>query len=114
MGKQHQEFQARLRRLEGKHNDMSAGYSARVRSDGLIVVAPRQIRSRITPRAVVFFLCAFFLFKGFLMAALGFASYDARVADLSKGVAVERVGAFLMQAEPVSMLIGEKLRPYLH
>lgn len=115
--RQQQEFNARLRRLEEKHNAMSSGYAAHVGADGLIVVKPRKpgkIRSRVTPRAVVFLLCAIFLFKGFLMASLGFASYDARVAELSRGVAIERLGAVVMQAEPISMLIGRKLRPYVH
>ncbi|MDE4132716.1 hypothetical protein PXK00_06325 [Phaeobacter sp. QD34_3] len=117
MGKQHREFNARLRRLEDKHEAMSSGYSAHVGSDGLIMVKPRRSRasrSRVTPRAVVFLLCSVFLFKGFLMASLGFASYDARVAELSRGIAVERAGAFVMQAEPISVLIGQKLRPYVH
>lgn len=115
--RQQQEFNARLQRLEQKHTAMTQGYSAYVGTDGLIVVKPRKrdrSGARITPRSVVYLLCAVFLFKGILMATLGFASYDARVAELSKGIVVERFGATIMQAEPISMLIGEKLRPYLH
>ncbi len=117
MSKQHREFNARLQRLEGKHGAMTSGYSAHVGPDGLIVVEPRKPRKSrgwVTPRAVVYFLCSFFLFKGVVMAALGFASYEARLVELSQGVAIERAGAIVMRPEPISVYIGEKLRPYIH
>ena len=117
MSKQHREFSARLQRLEDKHSAMTPGYSAHVGPDGLIVVEPRKSkpsRGWITARAVVYLLCAFFLFKGFVIAALGFASYEARLAELSQGVAIERAGAIVMQPEPISVFIGQKLRPYIH
>ncbi|MEL0437145.1 hypothetical protein [Phycobacter sp. K97] len=117
MSKQHREFSARLRRLEDKHSAMTSGYSAHVGADGLIVVEPRKpVKARVwvTPRAVVYFLGFFFLFKGFVMAALGFASYEARLTELSQGIAIERAGAIVMQPEPISVFIGHKLRPYIH
>ncbi|MBE1296305.1 MAG: hypothetical protein GJ678_08700 [Rhodobacteraceae bacterium] len=117
MSKQHRDFHARLQRLEDKHSAMTSGYSAHVGADGLIVVEPRKpakSRGWMTPRAVVYFLCFFFIFKGVVMAALGFASYEARVAELSKGILIERAGAIVMQPEPISVFIGYKLRPYLH
>ena len=62
---------------------------------------------------MLFFAGAFLLFKGFLMAALGFGSYDERVVTLAQGSAVERAGAFIMQADPASVFIAQKIGPVL-
>ncbi|NSY39443.1 hypothetical protein [Leisingera sp. ANG59] len=107
------QFQSRLKHINRKHAAMSEGFSAQMRPDGLLVLQPRRVQSRISARTVLFFAAAFLLFKGFLIAALGSASYDERVARLSGGSAVERAGAFLMQAEPASMYIAQKIGPVL-
>jgi len=113
MGEQSNNFYARLERLEQKHEAMSRGYTARVRSDGLIVVSPRRLQSRISGRSVVLFVASVLLFKGFLMAALGFGSYDFRVDQLRAGSGLEKAGAFVMQRDPVSQFIAEKIGPVL-
>ncbi|WP_293573336.1 hypothetical protein [Phaeobacter sp.] len=114
MGEQSNSFYARLDRLERKHEAMaSRGYTARVRADGLVVVKPKRIQSRISGRSLILFVAAFFLFKGFLLATLGFGSYDFRVAQLREGTALERAGAFVMERDPVSQFIAEKIGPVL-
>mgnify|MGYP000214899790 CR=1 FL=1 len=113
MGEHRDQFQSRLKQINRKHEAMSGGYSAKLRPDGLLVVKPRRVQSRISGRSVLFFAAAFLLFKGFLMAALGFGSYDERVRTLAQGSGVERAGAFVMQADPVSVLIARKIGPVL-
>ena len=76
MSVQHQEFRGRVARLQSKHAGFSQGYAARVQSDGLILIEPRKIRSRISGKIFVLIIGAFLLFKAFLMAALG---YPARI-----------------------------------
>ncbi|MGR3762034.1 hypothetical protein ACUXV3_18200 [Roseobacteraceae bacterium NS-SX3] len=113
MSDQQYQFQSRLQRLHRKHAGMRRGYSAAIRPDGLIVVKPRRMQSRIPGRAVALFLAAFLLFKAVLMASLGFDGYALRVARLQHGTAVERAGALLMQADPVSEYLALQIRPVL-
>ena len=114
MSHQHAEFQERLRQLDRKHAKAAHGFRARMRSDGLIVVEPQKVvRSRISGKVFILFLVVGLMFKGFLVAALGYSSYDARVAQLAQGSFVERGGAFLMQRDPISTRIAEELRPIL-
>lgn len=114
MSDQYAEFQSRLRRLDRKTLNKGHGYTAKIRTDGLIVVEPRKVvRSRISLRSLLLFLAAGLLFKGFLMASLGFASYDQRVSQLAEGSFVERSGAFVMQSDPLSRKIAGQLLPLL-
>lgn len=110
---QHQEFQGRVAHLQKKHAGFSKGYAARVQSDGLIVIEPRKIRSRISGKVFVLIIGAFLLFKAFLMAALGFDSYDERVTKLANGSGVERMGAVIMQADPASVWVARHIGPIL-
>ncbi|MEW2912683.1 hypothetical protein [Leisingera sp. JC11] len=113
MGEHRDQFQSRLKHINRKHTAMSEGFSAKMRPDGLLVIQPRRVQSRISARTVVFFAAAFLLFKGFLMAALGFGSYDERVRALAEGSVIERAGAFVMQADPASVYVAQKIGPVL-
>jgi hypothetical protein len=110
---QHQEFRGRVARLQRKHDGFSQGYSARIQSDGLIVLEPRKIRSRVSGKVFVLIITCFLLFKAFLMATLGFDSYDERVAKLAAGNLVEQLGAFAMQSDPASVWAAGQIGPIL-
>lgn len=109
MGEHIGEFRSRLSRLERKYKGMSAGYDAKLRSDGLIVITPRKAKRRVAWVPMAVFLLGFVVFKGFLMVSLGASSYDERVARLQDGTGVEQVGAFVMQADPLSTLVANKM-----
>ncbi|MGR3621404.1 hypothetical protein [Pseudophaeobacter sp.] len=113
MSIQHQEFRGRVNRLQNKHAKYAQGYSARVQSDGLIVLEPRRMQSRISGKVFVLVIVSFLGFKAFLMAALGLGNYDERVARLADGTAVERAGALVMQADPLSVWAAEQIGPIL-
>ncbi|MBY6069229.1 hypothetical protein KUW17_20970 [Leisingera aquaemixtae] len=113
MGEHRDQFQSRLQQINRKHMAMSGGYSAKMRPDGLLVIKPHRVQSRISARTLVFLAAFFLLFKGFLMAALGFGSYDERVRTLAAGSVVERAGAYIMQADPVSVFIAQNIGPVL-
>mgnify|MGYP000539152848 FL=1 len=114
MSEEHQQFLSRVSRLENKHEAMHNGYSARIRSDGLIVVRPKKrIESRISPRSVVLFLAAFILFKGFLIASIGLAGYQDRLSKLHAGSVLEQGGAWIMIADPFSLWSATQIRPLL-
>ncbi|MEM7091105.1 MAG: hypothetical protein AAF496_16220, partial [Pseudomonadota bacterium] len=74
---------------------MSRGYVARMRQDGLIVVKPRRAKLAISPKSILIFVMAFFVFKGFLLSSLGPTTYDERLASLSEGTAGEKAGAWV-------------------
>jgi hypothetical protein len=107
------EFKNRLRRLERKHTAMSRGYDAHMRADGLIVIKPKRSAPAVSGRAVIVFLLAFIVFKGFMLASIGIDGYDERVERLRQGTVVEQAGAWVMQRDPLSQFIAEKMGPIL-
>ncbi|MDP5218698.1 hypothetical protein Q5Y75_15830 [Ruegeria sp. 2205SS24-7] len=109
----HMDFDRRVARLNKKHQAMARGYTARMRPDGLVVVKPRRMRLAISPRSLFLFIGAFFLFKGFILANLGTATYEERLDRLWNGTGVEIAGAFVMQVDPVSQLIANQIGPVL-
>lgn len=113
MSIQHKEFRGRVANLQNKHAGYAQGYTAQVQSDGLIVISPRRVRSRVSGRVFLLLIAMVLLFKGFLMAALGFASYDERVAKLAEGTVVEQAGAVVMLADPVSIWVAQQIGPIL-
>ena len=110
---QQQEFQGRVAHLKTKHAGFAQGYSTHVQSDGLIVMRPQKIRSRVSGKIILLILAFFLVFIAFLMCVHGFDSYDERVARLTTGNAVERVGAFVMQSDPVSVWAATQMGPIL-
>ena len=113
MSEERHQFLSRVRRLERKHDAMSYGNSTRIRSDGLIVVAPKKIQSRISARSVVLFLAAFLVFKGFLVASIGLDGYQDRLGKLQTGSVLEQGGAMIMIADPLTQMIAQQIGPIL-
>ena len=113
MANQQLYFEQRLTLLARKHRAMSHGYVTRVQADGLIVARPRRQTSRLPRKAVFLFLSAFFLFKAFIVANLGPLGYEDRLARLEAGTFVEKGGAFVMQADPLTMYLAEQIGPIL-
>jgi len=113
MAKTQIQFDQRLQTLARKHQAMSRGYVTRVQPDGLIVARPKRQQRRISGRAVFLFLAAFIGFKAFLVANLGPQTYDDRLARLQAGTMVEKSGAFVMQADPLTMYVSNVIGPIL-
>lgn len=113
MSKDRDQFQSRLKQINRKHGALAAGYSARMQPDGLLVMKPRRVQSRFNGRTLVYLAVIFLLFKGFLIAALGGATYDARVQRLTVGNSVEQLGALVMQRDPLSAWIADQVAPLL-
>ena len=107
------QFNQRLNLLARKHQTMARGYVTRVQPDGLIVARPRRQSARLPRKAVVLFLLAFFAFKAFLVANLGPLAYDDRLARLQAGTVIEKGGAFVMQADPLTMYLAKQIGPVL-
>ncbi|WP_246035955.1 hypothetical protein [Aliishimia ponticola] len=92
---------------------MARGYTASLRGDGLIVVHPRRVHFHMPVRGFVLLMSVFMLFKGFMLATLGPATYSERLTVLSGGTVYEQAGAFVMGIDPVSQVVADTLRPYV-
>lgn len=106
-------FQKRLSRLGRKHRAMERGYKTKMRSDGLIVVKPKRAKINFPFKGLLIVAAAFFAFKAFMLASFGAVTYQDRVDQLNAGTVFEQGGAWIMQIDPVTAFVGEKLAPYI-
>ncbi len=106
-------FQKRVRRLNRRQRLMERGYVTEVGPDGLIMAKPVRARSSLSLRPLVYCIAGLLLFKGLLLAQLGTSVYVERVDRLQKGTAVEQAGAWVMQVDPVSKWIADRIAPHL-
>ena len=105
------EFNARLHRIETQHARLDRGYVGRIRRDGLIVFEPRRRRVAIPVRGLLHLILGFVFFKAAVLVHLGFVTYEARIAQLADGHAIEQAGAWIMQADMLTEYIALTLRP---
>lgn len=109
-----QNFDQRLRRVTRRHSQMREnGIVARVGKDGLISAYPRRRMPRFPLSGFVVLFAAAMLYKGFLLAYLGPATYDNRVSALAEGSIVEMGGAWVLQADPVTQAVAGFIKPML-
>ncbi len=106
-------FDSRLRKIDRKRARLANGYKSKVSKDGLIVFKPKRRQAGFPLRALVLLIIGFFVFKGMIMAHIGTSLYEQRVAALMEGTLVEQAGAYVMQTDPVTERIAQKLRPFL-
>lgn len=105
---QFEEFDRRMRRISRRHTQLSRGYVTSVNGDGLVVARPRRRTRRGMLRGLVVIFAVMMAFKGVLHAQLGAAVYDDRVAALAEGTVVERAGAWVMTADPVTLWLSQQ------
>lgn len=104
-------FANRLKMVERKHVRLAQGYDCKVGRDGLIVFKPKRRKASFPVKGLLLTAAAFIGFKGVVMAQIGASLYEARVEALQQGTLFEQVGAFVMQADPLTTLIAEKVAP---
>lgn len=107
------QFDDRLRRIEAGRARLKRGYSLTVDRDGLIVARPRPMRRGFPIKGLVLLVAGFFAFKALLIAYLGVVTYQDRVSALQNGATVERAGAWIMQSDPISASLAQKIRLYI-
>lgn len=100
-------FDKRLRKIVRRHDRMRNGVIHSVNHDGLIIARPRRRRPRFPVRGLALMLAAVFVFKGFLYANLGPATYQDRVNLLQSGTIVEQGGAYIMTMDVISLQLAE-------
>ncbi|MEL6644326.1 MAG: hypothetical protein AAFQ79_10355 [Pseudomonadota bacterium] len=106
-------YHQRLDRIDRTHRELSRGYVTEVTDDGLIVHRPRRARMSVPWRGMLFVLVTVMLCKALLLAYVGDAEYNTRVANLEAGTTAEQVGAFVMKADPVTQHIADFIAPYI-
>lgn len=106
-------FDQRIKQIERRHERLTKGSVKRMASDGLIVERPRRYRPKFPLRAVLILLIAGLLIKGYFFASIGPAQYAARIAELAQGNVMDRAGAWLLQADPVTQFVGDMITRYL-
>ncbi|WP_342076762.1 hypothetical protein [Yoonia sp. SS1-5] len=106
-------FDKRLKRIVRRHDRMAHGVVKTVNADGLIVARPRIYNPRFPLKGLLVLIVAGLVFKGFLFAYLGETAYADRVASLQQGSVMEQAGAWVMQADPVTTVIANAIKPIL-
>ena len=107
-------FDRRVRQLEHKNSRISSnGYAMRLGANGVVTMVPRRRTPRFPLGAVLGVLAVAFAFKAVLLASMGTASYEARLSDLAAGGPAERLGAWVLQPDPLSLTLARPLAPYL-
>lgn len=102
-----QDFDARLHRIAQN----AARQPACGRDPAQTRAAASRFRRRPALRLTMLVLAVLVTFKGFMLASLGGASYLLRVQALSEGSGFERLGAFVMSVDPVSLAAATWLSP---
>ena len=113
MSESYYEFDNRLKRIGKSRGRLANGYVSVVGDDGLIVVKPRRARGKFPLRGALMLIVGFIGFKAAILATLGAPVYQDRVDSLSAGSAIEQGGAWVMQADPLTVLVADQIRPYL-
>lgn len=106
---QFDEFERRMRRINRRHTKLSQGFRTEVNDDGLVVAKPHKRRGGATLRGIVLIAVVVMLFKAFLHAQLGVLAYDERVQSLAEGNAIEKVGAWVMTPDPLTLALSQQI-----
>ena len=107
---QNRQFQDRVRRLSRKHARMeTAGVDPKLDKDGLIIARPRRRGLRLSPRPFILLILLAWGFKVLLYSYLGPEDYAARLSALDPDDPVARAGAFVLQADPATVWVQERI-----
>ncbi|WP_407492256.1 hypothetical protein [Pseudooceanicola sp. MF1-13] len=103
-------FDRRLERLDERKAALEAGHRTELDENGLMKLIPtgerrRQINRMIPLRAAMIIAGVLLSFKGFLLFKLGFGVYTAKVNAMAQGDTMDQVGAWIMQIEPVTLMV---------
>lgn len=103
------DFGGRLERIERTHRKLTKGYTTSVNHDGLIIAKPQRRSSGRPLRGVFASLLVLLGFKGFVYAQIGSLAYEDRVGLLQSGTIVEKIGAYVMHADPITVWIASQI-----
>jgi len=106
------DFHGRLDRIEQIH-DAGGGFEATGTLGQSYYTRHRRRRLRLGRFALlVLILASFVLVKAGMLVRLGPETYAERVSRMQAGDALDRVGAYVLQADPLTQRIAELLRDF--
>lgn len=109
-----QNFYGRLGRIERIH-DAGGGFEA----DGTLGMSYYKARQRPLRRAgflgpLVLVAMTIIAIKAAVLASIGDARYEERIAALRSGTSVEQVGAYVLQADPLTVSVAGQFRKLIY
>ncbi|WP_347311116.1 hypothetical protein [Defluviimonas sp. SAOS-178_SWC] len=109
-----QNFYGRLGRIERIHN-AGGGFEA----DGALGMSYYKARQRPLRRAgflgpLVLVALTIVAIKAAVLASIGPERYEERIAALKAGGTAEHVGAYILQADPLTVSASEQIRKLLY
>ena len=106
----HDNFDGRLRRIERSHAG-GAGFEAKGTLGQSYYTAhrPRRRSHRLISLALVIATVLLTL-KASMQLAIGHDAYQFRVQTLREGSPVDRIGAMVLQVDPVSSAVADTMR----
>lgn len=103
-------FNTRLKKIRRSHRRMSNGYVRMVERDGLLVpVAKSRLSLGFPYRGLMLLVAGILLFKAVLLASLGAGIYDQKLAGFADGSTMEKIGAWVMQADPATRWLAGQI-----
>jgi hypothetical protein len=110
MNEQYREFGTRIRKIDRRHRRLAEGFVTSVNHDGLIIAVPKRRRVRVPFAGIALLAIGVIALKGLIHAQLGESSYQQRLASLEAGSTVEQAGAWVMQADPLTLWVSQQVR----
>ena len=108
-----QNFYSRIGRMDERRPHGVKNPAYYVTHDGHVVVQQDRPVRRRALRTLLYCVVALLAFKTLVLAFSGTVAYQERIDGLRDGAMVEQAGAFLMQIDPISSFLADKLAPYV-
>lgn len=104
------EFVKRLQKVEERHRRLARGHVRLKEVDGLLIPVPARRPARRTFPFVglLMTISALTGFKGFLLFHHGPTTYAQNVDLLASGNVVEKLGAWIMSADPATIWVAQQ------
>ncbi|RVT87215.1 hypothetical protein DXV76_03805 [Rhodobacteraceae bacterium CCMM004] len=108
-----QTFDQRRISIQKRARKLSRGSVATIGADGLIIARPRRHGSGFPWGTVVAVAGVLLLAKAVMLTHVGPTAYDESVAMLAGGTVVEQAGAWVMQADALTVWLSEQIASLL-
>ena len=106
-------FQSRLQRIDRIHQAGGAFEANGTLGRAYFDTTRKRKRFRFPWRAIAMIFAGLLLFKATLFARVGTEGYDERIAALEAGSEADRIGAWVLSADPVTRWIAAQIAPYI-
>ena len=99
-------FDKRARAVEASHRKLAKGYVTKMDRNGTIRHKAVGRFRIVSPRAFVYLLGVFWVFKGYLFHALGAEEYILRLQGIDHATLSGKIGGLFMAADPATQWIA--------